>query len=100
MARRIRDVGHAGFRNFTTQVQIAKRELRELEPEAAPRETSIIFNDAEQKVVMAYLLARKTDQKTGDTTATDAFFRDRQRGRMLKQILARIPVPDDKAVNA
>ena len=91
MARRIRDVRHADFRNFTKDLEIAKRQVRELEPEAGPRETTIIHNDAECRAVMAYLLAKQRDAKAGGSAHLTAFQRDRQRARILRKVMRRIP---------
>jgi hypothetical protein len=101
VARRIRDVRHADFRSFTKGLQIAKRELRELEPEAGPRETSIIANDLESAIVGKYLLARARDAKAGGTTThIEAFMRDRQAVRVLRRMMARIPSEVRAAVDA
>jgi len=97
--RPVRDIRHFDFRGFTKNLQIYKRELREVEPEAVSHETGVIHSDAEQQVVMAFLLARQADEKQGNTAATTAFARNRQHARMLREILARIPIPDGRVVN-
>jgi hypothetical protein len=69
----------------------SKRALRELEPQAAPRETVLIRSEAESRAVMAYLLARKRDERAGSDTHLAAFRRDRQQWRLVRKAMSRIP---------
>lgn len=100
MLRKIRDTRHGDFQAFTKGMQIAKREARELNPEVEPHETTIIKNDAERAVVMAYLLAKHRDAKIGSDERVVAFLKDRQRARVLRKVLARVPMSPAEAVNA
>lgn len=99
MARRIRDTNDPEFRQFTRRYQIAKRDLKELAPEAASRETIIIHGDVEARVVTAYLVAKARDRRAGGTAHMEAFRRNRQAVRILREVVSRIPIQPDTAMS-
>lgn len=100
MPRPIRGTRHGDFQAFTKGMQITKRETRELSPDVEPHETTIIKNDAERAIVMGFLLAKQRDAQAGGTAHREAFQRDRQAVRVLRKVMARIPILPDTAVNA
>jgi hypothetical protein len=93
VARRVPDVRHADIRAFTKDLHILRRQARELEPDPAPRETTVIHSDEECALVMRYLLARRRDQKESTTKHLDAFAKDRPAMKRLLVVMARIPAP-------